>query len=688
MLEGGYALEKAPKLGFTVKGFPPELRERFSKRRKEILNIAQRLGVKSQDGLQAVACRSRADKQEMEADLLQARWREEAGPNLQAVRSVIGRADGMTETSSPVSAGDALSYAEEHLFERNSTVDERVLLREALIRGRGRVQLDGLRAEVDSRVQAGDLIRQGEKVASKETLQMEREFTSWALVGRDKCRPLGDASELDPELSEEQRQAVQTLLQSTGRVAVLQGDAGTGKTTALREVVKGIEQTGERLFACAPSSGAADVLRRELTEDADTLQQLLVNERLQRSMQGRVILVDEAGLISVRQMRDLCRIAKANGNRLILVGDTKQHSSVEAGDALRAIQKYCEVETATLKTIRRQLDAAYRKAVSFLAQRKPLQAFEQLEKLGAVKECRSSESLLNKAAEDYVKTVQAGKSCLVISPVWSDIHAFTDQVRVKLKEAGFIRNEERPLSAFASYQWTKAERKEAANYRPGDVLVFHKETNAFAKGESVRVVESQDRNILVERTNGERQGLAPHRQGGFDVGLEREISISVGEKLLLRGNLKSAKLQNGDIVEVASWGADGSIELKDGRTLPAGFRQFSHGYAATSHAAQGKTVDRGILIVSEEGVKAANLRQCYVSNSRFRETQAIYVNDRQAARDAMSTEEERQLAMELIGQRAGMAKRYWQVLEAGEMWRAVRQRVRQALGLKVRGYAG
>ena len=59
-------------------------------------------------------------------------------------------------------------------------------------------------------------------------------------------------------------------------------------------MVAGIEQAGEQVFGCAPSTGATDVLRKELTADADTLKQLLVNPALQEKTRGRVIIVDEA----------------------------------------------------------------------------------------------------------------------------------------------------------------------------------------------------------------------------------------------------------------------------------------------------------------------------------------------------------------------------------------------------------
>ena len=97
-------------------------------------------------------------------------------------------------------------------------------------------------------------------------------------------------------MTKEQREAVTTILFNRDQVIILQGKAGTGKTRTLREIVKGIEKGGKDVFACAPSSGATEVLRKELTPKADTLQQLLVNEDLQQRIRNKVIIVDEAGL--------------------------------------------------------------------------------------------------------------------------------------------------------------------------------------------------------------------------------------------------------------------------------------------------------------------------------------------------------------------------------------------------------
>jgi len=675
MTEGGYELERSRKIGFDIKGFPASARKQFSKRRDEILERAAKLGVSDQDSLQAITSKTRAEKQKVSAAELRSAWQKECGDSFKDIERVIREAKMRPPAAFSSMHREALDYAEEHLFERHSVINERILLREALVGGRGRVELSQLRRELERRILSGSLIRHEDEITSRETLAMESEFIYWARSDWDRYARMGDDRAISSKLKSEHREAVSKILRCRNRIVVLQGDSGTGKTTSLHQVVKGIEAAGGAVFACAPSSGAADGLRKEVTPEADTLQQLLVNQQLQRKIANRIIIVDEAGLLSVRQMRDLCRLAKRNNNRLILAGDIKQHTSVEAGDSLRALQKYCEVETVPLTKIIRQKDPAYRKVVELLAAKKPYQAFAQLEKLGEVHETKSGQSLYDRAAQDYLKTITSGKSCLAIAPVWSEIEAFTDVVRDKLKDEGLLSNTEREVTVTSSFGWTKAKRKQVENYKPGDVLQFHRETVVFAKDEAVKMIEVRGQRLVVERENGERYAFDPKRIHSFDVGEARKISVASGDRLLIRGNLKAKKVKNGDIVEVIGFDADGSIRLKDGRSLPGSFRQYTHGYATTSHAAQGKTVDRGILILGEAGIRAANLQQAYVSNSRFRDTQTIYTTNRKAAKNAMANDFDRKLAHELHEKHV----REWRIIEGlvaeGEAWRAVRERV-------------
>ncbi len=647
MSAAGYELEHARKIGFTIKGVSSALREQFSQRRAQILREAAAAGATSQDALQAIASNSRDAKENATAADLRTEWLRQAGPDAATLRDIVASADGSRRAARGLDAGAALGSAEAHLFERQSVVDERELLREALIAARGSTSIDVLRTELATRLSTGELLRKGNDVASRETLAAEREFVEWAGAHRWDEAPLGMMT-VGSNLEADQADAVSSVLGSRSRVVILQGDAGTGKTTCLKSVVAGVGKAGGSVFGCAPSSAAADVLRHELTPEADTLQQLLVNTSLQEKVRGRLLIVDEAGLISVRQMRDLCRIAHANDCRLLLVGDTKQHSSVEAGDALRCLQEYGRVPAVRLTRIRRQKDPGYREAVSLLARGDAFGAFNRFMRLGAVQEITNPQTLFRTAADDYVRTITAGKTCMAISPVWSEIHAFTTEVRARLKVAGQLSSNERQLPVVHSLQWTREQMRRTEHYQAGDLLTFHRGAGGFTKNEQAVVVKREETLLIVRANDGSQRTLDPRRVGGFDVGLGKEIPVAIGDRLLIRANCKAEKLKTGDVVAVSGFTTNGAITLTDGRKVPPIFRQFSHGYATTSHSSQGKTVARGLLLLGDTGLRAANLKQAYVSNSRFYESHTIYTTDKHAARAAMQRPADRKLASEIF----------------------------------------
>jgi ATP-dependent exoDNAse (exonuclease V) alpha subunit len=187
---------------------------------------------------------------------------------------------------------------------------------------------------------------------------------------------------------------------------------------------------------------------------------------------------------------------------------------------------------------------------------------------------------------------------------------------------------------------------QVSNYQVGDVLTFQREGGGFSKHEMGTVVAKTEKELTLERGDGSRAFFDPRERGHFDVGLSRNLPVAAGEKLLVRSNFAPGRLKNGDLVTVDEVAGDGSLVLRDGRSIPNHFRQFIHGYATTSHAAQGKTVDHGILFLGEKGYRAANLKQAYVSNSRFRQSQTIFTIDKETAFRSMGKDVERSLAIE------------------------------------------
>ncbi len=205
------------------------------------------------------------------------------------------------------------------------------------------------------------------------------------------------------------------VLQSRDRVILIRGAAGVGKTSMMQEAVEAIEAKGIRVFTFAPSADASrGVLRNEGFTNADTVARLLKDERMQAELAGQVIWIDEAGLLGTKVTAQVFDLASKLDARVILSGDRRQHGSVERGAALRLLEEQAGLVPAEIRDIQRQ-KGEYKQAVQALSEGRTEAGFRQLDKLGWVHEVPQTERY-RVLAEDYVASVQAGKSALVVSP--------------------------------------------------------------------------------------------------------------------------------------------------------------------------------------------------------------------------------------------------------------------------------
>lgn len=138
------------------------------------------------------------------------------------------------------------------------------------------------------------------------------------------------------------------------------------------------------------------------------------------------MIVDEAGQIAGRQLRDLLRLVHERRGRLILSGDTRQHGPVEASDALRAIERYSGLRAAELDEIRRQEPKRgrtaderkrirrYREAVEAAAAGDLPQSFAKLNDLGAIVECSTGDQS-EQLCSAYLEIAEREESAIVVS---------------------------------------------------------------------------------------------------------------------------------------------------------------------------------------------------------------------------------------------------------------------------------
>ena len=149
--------------------------------------------------------------------------------------------------------------------------------------------------------------------------------------------------------------------------------------------------------------------------------------------------------------------------------------------------------------------------------------------------------------------------------------------------------------------------------------------------------------IIGRKANGSIVHITARQAKAYGVFEPETIEVSAGDKLLLQANWKEKgfRATNGELVTVAAVTRD-AITFEDGRTLPADYKQFSHGYAVTAHRSQGKTVDAEVIVA--ERMKHDLF---YVSATRARESLTVITSDSLTLQESITLSGDRQSATEL-----------------------------------------
>jgi conjugative relaxase-like TrwC/TraI family protein len=653
----GYATEKH-NYSFEIAGIPESLVDKFSRRRNEIERKAAEKGITDAEGKHAIGYYGREHKNK---DVGKTELRGEWNARLtDEERSALADAThGLAKGDSGYTAEEAKKYALAHSFQNASAVSEKRLKAEALRYGVGSVLPEAV-ADISQHKEVIAEKRDGQLMTTTKTvLRDEIAMLQFAKDGQRKFRPYINAvdGETLAGLSAEQKKAALHVLKSRDTVTGVVGKAGTGKTRMMRSTIDALESgSGQKVFVFAPSSQASrGVLKKEGFANAETLEMLLKSEKLQERTKGQVLWVDEAGLVSSKDMRRLMDVARKNDNRVILSGDYTQHSSVAAGDAFRLLEQEAGVRLARLTEIRRQTEPGYKKAVEAIAQgsgRAAQKGFDALDKMGSVIEATGEERHKLLVA-DYLKAQEEGKSALIIAPTHAEGEKLTGELRQALKDRGIV-GAERPFIARRSTGWTNAQKGDARNYEPGMVVEFHQNAKGFTRGDKAVIAKGGD-GLFLQKQDGTRSALPLDKADRFEVYRTREESIGRGDIIrntkngLLRveGQAKGTRVNNGELFPVEGFTKEGDIRLPGGKIMPKDWGHFTLGYVDTSYASQGKTVDRVFIAAGRQSLPAVGQQQWYVSASRGREMAKLYVQDKREVRDAIAKTGQRLSAVEL-----------------------------------------
>ena len=649
---------------FEIEGVDAKFIERFSKRSQQrdmaVKRQEQKLGRKlSKQEVSHVVHQSRPKKLKGASDeqVRQQQLGEIGFFEKRSLRKVVEAANGQPkEFAQRVGTDEAVTHGLQHVFERHSVAPQHKILEAALVKGRGQLDLKQLKNELNGRT---NLVRVEGEFSTREILAKELYLIRSVNAGIDALDPIAGDYQPPSRLGPDQRKALAHVLTSPDQFTGFRGLAGSGKSTALAELASALCHRGYDSIFCAPTASAADTLRKEVSYlgKTMTLQKFLADTEARSGLsRGSVIVLDEAGAVGLDDMAKVFELARLKGCRVILSGDTGQHASVTRGDALRILEQYSNYHFSELSTIRRQKPAAFREIVELAAAKQTDKAFAKLLELGAVTEALTDDGqLYQRAADAYLASTKQGKSVLLVSPTWSEIEAVTEKVRETLKADGVIGQQDEPVMVFDSLSWTEAQKKNASQFEPGQRLRFVRKTKHFDRGDTVEVQAVVENGLRVLRSDGTEVNFIPASSAAaFDVGEARELKVAAGDWLLLQAN-HGKEFINGERVQVREI-QNGRIALADGRSLPAGFNTFTHGYAVTSHSSQGKTVDDVLLVASSKSFAAVNREQFYVSISRGRERVHVFTDDADLLARRVTDSHERKAAVELQALRDDLAK--------------------------------
>lgn len=703
----GYAIEQGKDSLFEIKGVPAAVIRAFSERAAQVeARLAERgqtRATASAEEKQIAALDTREAKQNLERGELVANWRAEAdaaGFGKDAREALVAAskvAAANSENGSAlaaqgqIAAHQAVALAAANLGERQSVFAAAELEKEAGRYGLGRVTAAQISAAVARAQGDGALVprtfldKRGAEFAgftTAENIVHERQLLRLEAEGRGAAAPVLSAKQAasavaraelrsDHPWNEGQRAATRALLTSSHRVTGLQGYAGTAKTTTvLATFAREAQARGVALTALAPTASAAQTLGDALGQRGETVARQLA--RNSASLSGGLWIVDEASLLSARDMAALLGLAADSKARVVLVGDVKQLGSVGAGAAFAQLQS-AGMATARLDNVVRQTNFATREAVLASIEGDARKALDALDRGGGKIITHGSQGeRFTAIAKAYAALDSSERArTLVIEPSRDGRDVLTADIRRELAAAGVLSGPAVTMESLVAKNLSRIEARDPANYAPGDTVRFLRDyaDKGVTRGAAYRVerIDPDKAAISLKAADGSAVDwrLRQWGAGKVEVFEPKTMELQSGDRVQFTRNDREAGRINGlrgTITGIDPERQQATIALANGREQRFDFTDPSdahlrHAYVQTAHAAQGQTAERVLIHADSRSANLVDQKMLYVALSRAKSEAIVVTDDKSRLIRAIHERAgEKQTAMEVSAPEAAKTK--------------------------------
>ena len=671
----GYDLRRTPD-GFELAHVTDAQINRFSQRRKQIDAALESRGLTrdTSDATDRMLANlaTREDKSQHDKSGQRWVWRQEA----REAGIVLDRPAGGSAVPAHDLSVEAVKSATRHLAERETVFLRDALRLESLHAGMGDTDLSGVDRAIEAK--AGGLLVAGDNTyTTRDALHREQELLGRARAGAGKVEALmtQEAAALHIaqreaaqgfRYSDGQRQALALGLTSVDRVTGIVGAAGAGKTTAMRGLVEAAHARGWVVIGIAPSAKARDELESAGAEVNRTVAAFLACEHGYDD--HRLVMLDEAGMVSARDMDALFAKLEREGGRLVLVGDPHQLKAVEAGQPFAQLIETGAMTHARIDEIKRQTDPALRAIAQAFARGDAAGATEKARDYMVRAEIARDPKTVHKRGQDgkpiptteerraaiarvttetYLSlSAEERERTLVLSganAVRSHVNA---EIRAGLQERGEVSRTEVRIRALDQADVTREKATQAESYKAGMVVRLEAGKRRARHAIDYEVSRIDGNRVVLRAPDGTEKVWNPACEKPTGVYAPRNMMLAAGDRIMFRENQGRGdeKIVNGQTATIArlEHDPDGGTaimaRLDDGREIkldPRKNHRIDYGWCRTIHAAQGATVDH--VIVAGEASRVATAETAYVACSRERESLRIVTDDPQRLQKSWET---------------------------------------------------